>query len=130
MPEMPRTNFFRSLFGSVASSAVSKQSDRDELFGECSAGKPSRGVAKHIGSAAGSAPASGSNPAGLDKLKGAAMGAMGHDMRLAREGLDERGEKLSEIEDRTFQMMHQSESYAQTAHQLAQKFKDKKWYQF
>lgn len=121
MPEMPRTNFFKSLFGSVASSAASKQSDRDELFGECSAGKASRGVAKHIGS---------SGQSGLDKLKSAAVGTMGHDLRLAREGLDERGEKLGEIEDRTLQMMLQSESYAQSAHQLAQKFKDKKWYQF
>lgn len=125
MPEMPRTNFFKSLF-SVSQSA--RQSDRDELFGECSAGKPSRGVAKHIGTAAGAA--GGSTVSGMDKLKGAAVGTMGHDMRMAREGLDERGEKLSEIEDRTLNLMNQSENYAQAAHQLAQKFKDKKWYQF
>lgn len=123
MPEMPRGNFFKSLF-SVTSSA-SKQSDRDELFSECSAGKAQRGVAKHI-SSSGSAGA----PSGLDKLKGAAAGTMGHDLRVAREGLDERGEKLGEIEDKTLIMMNQSESYAQAAHQLAQKFKDKKWYQF
>lgn len=122
MPEMPRPNFFKSLF-SVTSSVTSKQSERDELFGECSAGKASRGVAKHIGSGT----ASGS---GLEKLKGAAVGTMGHDLRVAREGLDERGEKLGDIEDKTLQMMNQSESYAQAAHQLAQKFKDKKWYQF
>jgi len=118
MPEMPRANFFKSLF-SVSSSAASKQSDRDELFGECQAGKASRGVAKHI-----------SSGTGLDRLKGAAVGSMGHEMRLAREGLDERGEKLGEIEDKTLQMLNQSESYSQAAHQLAQKFKDKKWYQF
>jgi syntaxin-binding protein 5 len=126
MPEMPRTNFFKSLF---SGSQSARQSDRDELFGECSAGKPSRGVAKHIGAAQ-----TGSNStvggAGLEKLKGAAAGTMGHDVRMAREGLDERGEKLSEMEDRTLNMMNQSESYAQAAHQLAQKFKDKKWYQF
>lgn len=115
MPEMPRGNFFKSLF-SVTSSAASKQSDRDELFGECSSGKPSRGIAKHI--------------SGLDKLKGAAASTMGHDVRFAREGLDERGEKLSDLEDKTLQMMNQSETYSQAAHQLAQKFKDKKWYQF
>lgn len=115
MPEMPRGNFFKSLF-SVTSSAASKQSDRDELFGECSSGKPSRGIAKHI--------------SGLDKLKGAAASTMGHDIRFAREGLDERGEKLSDLEDKTLQMMNQSETYSQAAHQLAQKFKDKKWYQF
>lgn len=119
MPEMPRGNFFKSLF-SVTISAASKQSDRDELFGETSAGKPSRTVAKYVG---------GASSTGIDKLKGAGS-SMAHDMRLAREGLDERGEKLSEIEDKTLQMMNQSESYAQAAHQLAQKFKDKKWYQF
>lgn len=122
MPEMPRGNFFKSLF-SVTSSAASKQSDRDELFSECSAGKAQRGVAKHIPSTTG-------GPAGLDKLKGAAVGTMGHDVRVAREGLDERGEKLSEIDDKTLLMLNQSESYSQAAHQLAQKFKDKKWYQF
>lgn len=123
MPEMPRANFFKSLFSVASSSAASKQSDRDELFGGDS-GKASRGVAKHF-STSGSTVAS-----GMDKLRSAAVGTMGHDLRVAREGLDERGEKLGEIEDRTLQMMNQSESYAQSAHQLAQKFKDKKWYQF
>lgn len=127
MPEMPRGNFFKSLF-SVTSSAASKQSDRDELFSECSAGKAQRGVAKHISGSSTTSGAAG--PSGLDKLKGAAAGTMGHDLRVAREGLDERGEKLGELEDRTLAMMNQSESYAQAAHQLAQKFKDKKWYQF
>lgn len=118
MPEMPRANFFKALF---SVSQASKQSDRDELFGE--AGRGPRGVAKHTGGAS-------STGGGLDKLKSAATGTMGHDMRLAREGLDERGEKLNELEDRTLAMLNQSESYAQAAHQLAQKFKDKKWYQF
>lgn len=118
MPEQPRANFFRSLF-SVASSAASRQSERDELFGQSGAGKPPRTLAKHIGA-----------PAALEKLKGAAQGTMGFEMRQAREGLDERGEKLGELEDRTLQMMNQADSYATAAHQLAQKFKDKKWYQF
>lgn len=122
MPEMPRTNFFKSLFSVATSSAASRQSDRDELFGESSAGKASRGVAKHI--------SSGSQSSAMDKLKSAAVGSMGHEMRMAREGLDERGEKLGDIEDRTLQMMNQSENYAHAASQLAQKFKDKKWYQF
>lgn len=116
MPEMPRANFFKSLFSAAtASSAAQRQSERDELFGECAAGKPSRGVAKHI--------------SGLDKLKGA-QGGLGQELRMAREGLDERQEKLSEIEDKTLQMLNQSETYAQTAHNLAQKFKEKKWYHF
>lgn len=115
MPETPRANFFKSLF-SATSSAANRQSERDELFGESGAGKASRNVAKHISS--------------LDKLKANAQSGIGQDLRLAREGLDERGEKLSEIEDRTLSMMNQAESYSQSAHQLAQKFKDKKWYQF
>lgn len=135
MPEMPRGgNFFKSLF-SVTSSITSKQNERDELFGnESIAGKPSKGIAKHISaSLASGASASGSTAtagANTDKLKQAAAGTMGHDLRLAREGLDERGEKLGAIEDQTAQMMNQAESYSQAAHQLAQKFKDKKWYQF
>lgn len=123
MPEMPRPNFFKSLLSSVsgagATSSAKQQSERDELFGELGAGKAQRGVAKHIGGSS-----------ALDKLKGAAVGTMGHELRMAREGLDERGEKLSEVEDRTQHMMMQSEMYANAAHQLAQKFKDKKWYQF
>lgn len=122
MPEMPRPNFFKSLLSSVsgagATSSAKQQSERDELFGELGAGKAQRGVAKHIGGST------------MDRLKGAAVGTMGHEMRMAREGLDERGEKLSEVEDRTQHMMMQSEMYANAAHQLAQKFKDKKWYQF
>lgn len=114
MPEMPRPNFFKSLF-SVASSAVNKQTERDELFGESGAGKPPRAVAKHISN--------------FDKLKGA-QGGLASELLQAREGLNERGEKLSEIEDRTLSMMNQAEGYSQAAHQLAQKYKDKKWYQF
>lgn len=114
MPETPRASFIKSLF-SVASSVANRQSERDELFGESGAGKAPSTVAKHISS--------------LDKLKGAQSG-IAQDLRMAREGLDERGEKLSEIEDKTLIMMNQAENYSQTAHQLAQKLKDKKWYQF
>lgn len=114
MPETPRANFFKSLF-SAASSAATRQSERDELFGESGAGKGSKNVAKHISS--------------LDKLKGAQAG-IGSDLRAAFQGLDERGEKLGELEDRVLNMMNQADTYSQTAHQLAQKYKDKKWYQF
>lgn len=125
MPEVPRANFFKSLF-SVSQSA--RQSDRDELFAE--SGKPSRAVAKHVGASGSSSTSGGGGGGGIEKLKGAAVGTMGHDMRVAREGLDERGERLGQIEDQTLNMLNSSESYAQAAHQLAQKFKDKKWYQF
>lgn len=46
------------------------------------------------------------------------------------QGLSERGEKLDALEDRTRQMRDQAEHYSRNAHALAQKFKDKKWYQF
>lgn len=92
----------------------------DIKVSENSAGKPSRGVARHI-------PGAGS---GMDKLNRAAAGTIGHELRMAREGLDERGEKLSELEDKTLQMMNQAESYGQSASNLVAKFKDKKWYQF
>ncbi|KAG9510031.1 Ribonucleoside-diphosphate reductase large subunit [Fragariocoptes setiger] len=108
MPEMPKQNFFKSLF-----STGPKASDRDELFSE--AGKASRSVARHIPGAA-----------GLDRLKSAAHGTMAHEMRVAREGLDERGEKLSELEDKTLQMMNSADTYSKSAHDLVQKFKDKK----
>ena len=44
--------------------------------------------------------------------------------------LGERGEKLSGLSDRTEEMAMQAEAYANTAHQLMMKYKDKKWYQF
>ena len=42
----------------------------------------------------------------------------------------ERGEKLSEAEERTERMKMEAEEYSKTAHQLMLKYKDKKWYQF
>jgi syntaxin-binding protein 5 len=41
----------------------------------------------------------------------------------------ERGEKLSQLEDRTARMMNESENFASSAHTLMLKYKDKKWYQ-
>lgn len=124
MPEQPRANFFKSLF---SVSQASKQSDRDELFGESASGKAAKSVAKHLG---GSGASGQPQLSSMEKLKSAAIGTMGHEMRMAREGLDERGERLGELEDHTLNMLNQSETYAQAAHQLAQKFKEKKWYQF
>ena len=47
-----------------------------------------------------------------------------------QQALHERGEKLSELEERTAQMMANAENFSQASHQLMQKYKDKKWYQF
>ncbi len=46
------------------------------------------------------------------------------------QNLAERGENLSQLEDRTEKMMSEAESFQSAARQLATKFKDKKWYQF
>lgn len=46
-----------------------------------------------------------------------------------RQGLNERGEKLEALEDTTQQLRDQAEQYSKNVHALAQKFKEKKWYQ-
>ena len=42
----------------------------------------------------------------------------------------ERGEKLSELEEKTERMKLEAEAYGSTSHQLKMKYKDKKWFQF
>jgi len=42
----------------------------------------------------------------------------------------ERGEKLSELEEKTERMKLEAEAYSSTSHQLKMKYRDKKWYQF
>jgi syntaxin-binding protein 5 len=41
----------------------------------------------------------------------------------------ERGERLSELEERTAQMRNEAEEYSRMASQLKAKYRDKKWYQ-
>lgn len=88
-------------------------------------------------------------------MKGAASGVVG-DLARARIALDERGQKLGELEERTAAMMASAESFSKHAHdvctvhffdylivftvslsltrfvscpQMMLKYKDKKWYQ-
>jgi len=42
----------------------------------------------------------------------------------------ERGERLGELEERTAQMRSEAEEFSKSAHQLKNKYRDKKWYQF
>ena len=42
----------------------------------------------------------------------------------------ERGEKIGELDDSSARMMNQAENFAQAAHQVMLRYKDKKWYQF
>ncbi|XP_075551849.1 syntaxin-binding protein tomosyn isoform X5 [Dermacentor variabilis] len=113
MPEAPKQSFFKGLFGGGPSVL-----DREELFGEAS-GKPSKTVARHIPGSTGN----------MEAVR-AQAGTLAGEVMKARQGLVERGEALSQLEERTARMMSEAESYANTTHQLMNKYKDKKWYQF
>uniref|UniRef100_A0A8C6KL06 Syntaxin-binding protein 5-like n=1 Tax=Nothobranchius furzeri TaxID=105023 RepID=A0A8C6KL06_NOTFU len=112
-PEAPNRGFFKGLFGGGAQSL-----DREELFGELAAGKASRSLAQHI-----------PGPGGIEGMKGAASGVVG-ELARARIALDERGQKLGELEERTAAMMASADSFSKHAHDMMLKCKDKKWYQF
>lgn len=43
--------------------------------------------------------------------------------------LNERGDKLSALEDRTARMANEAENFSSAAHQLMVKYRDRKWYQ-
>ncbi|CAN7989536.1 unnamed protein product [Ixodes hexagonus] len=113
MPEAPKQSFFRGLFGGGPSVL-----DREELFGEAS-GKASKTVARHIPGSTGN----------VEAMR-AQAGTLAGEVMRARQGLTERGEALTQLEDRTARMMTEAESFANTTHQLMNKYKDKKWYQF
>ncbi|XP_076015282.1 syntaxin-binding protein 5-like isoform X2 [Genypterus blacodes] len=112
-PEAQNRGFLKGFFG-----GNSHTFDREELFGEAAAGKGSRSLAQHI-------PGQG----GVEGMKVAASGVVG-DLARARIALDERGQRLGELEERTALMMTSAESFSKHAHELMLKCKDKKWYQF
>ncbi|TFK04139.1 cyclic AMP-dependent transcription factor ATF-1 [Platysternon megacephalum] len=112
-PEAQNRGFLKGLFGGSGQTF-----DREELFGEASAGKASRSLAQHI-------PGSG----GIEGMKGAAGGVIG-DLTRARLALDERGQRLGELDEKTASMMASAEAFSKHAHELMLKYKDKKWYQF
>ncbi|XP_039601888.1 syntaxin-binding protein 5-like isoform X10 [Polypterus senegalus] len=112
-PEAQNRGFLKGLFGGSGQTF-----DREELFGEAAAGKASRSLAQHI-----------PGPGGIEGMKAAAGGVVG-DLARARVALDERGQRLGELEDRTAAMMSSAEAFSKHAHELMLKYKDKKWYQF
>ncbi|XP_043579038.1 syntaxin-binding protein 5 isoform X11 [Bombus pyrosoma] len=112
MPEPPKESFFKGLFG-----GGSRSLDREELFGE-SSGRASRTVAKHI---------PGPNAA-TENMRERVTTATG-EVNVAHQMVLERGEKLSQLEERTGRMMSEAEGFSQSAHGLMLKYKDKKWYQ-
>ncbi|NXW45605.1 STB5L protein, partial [Nyctiprogne leucopyga] len=112
-PEAQNRGFLKGLFGGSGQAF-----DREELFGEATAGKASRSLAQHI-------PGAG----GIEGVRGAAGGVIG-DLTRARIALDERGQKLGELDERTASMMASAEAFSKHAHEVMLKYKDKKWYQF
>ncbi|XP_066589004.1 syntaxin-binding protein 5 isoform X4 [Prorops nasuta] len=112
MPEPPKESFFKGLFG-----GGSRSLDREELFGE-SSGRASRTIAKHI---------PGPNAA-TESLRERVSTATG-DVAVAHQMVMERGDKLSQLEERTGRMMSEAENFSTSAHGLMLKYKDKKWYQ-
>ncbi|XP_071004788.1 syntaxin-binding protein 5-like [Oncorhynchus clarkii lewisi] len=111
-PEAQNQGFLKGFFGSNAQTF-----DREELFGEAAAGKASRSLAQHI-----------PVPMGLENVRAAAGGVVG-DLARARIALEQRGERLGELEERTTLMMKSAETFSTHAHQVMLKHKDKKWYQ-
>lgn len=130
-PEAPNRGFFKGLFGGGAQSL-----DREELckphtclwwlysllyfcpacsitsclpssVGEVAAGRASKSLAQHI-----------PGPGGIEGMKGAASGVVG-DLARARIALDERGQKLGELEERTAAMMASADSFSKHAHDVS-----------
>lgn len=79
------------------------------VVGEAAAGKASRSLAQHI-------PGQGS----VEAVRIAAGGAVG-DLARARIALDERGQRLGELEERTAHMMASAETFSKHAHEVIQK---------
>ncbi|MGH0153612.1 UNVERIFIED_CONTAM: hypothetical protein FKN15_051578 [Acipenser sinensis] len=99
-PEAQNRGFLKGLFGGSGQTF-----DREELFGEAAAGKASRSLAQHI-----------PGPGSMEGMKAAAGGVAG-DLARARIALDERGQRLGELEDRTAAMMGSAESFSKHAHE-------------
>ena len=75
--------------------------------GEATAGKASRSLAQHI-----------PGPGGIEGMKGAAGGVMG-ELTRARIALDERGQRLGELEEKTAGMMTSAEAFSKHAHEVS-----------
>lgn len=139
MPEPPKEGFFKGLFGGGV-----RPLDREELctsfpnsnfilgshfisiiffflftipVGE-STGKAGRGVARHIPGPA----------ANLETLTYKA-GSVAAEVQKTRQALNERGDKLGMLEDRTQRMANEAENFSNAAHQLMVRCRERKWYQ-
>lgn len=88
------------------------------LVGETAAGKASRSLAQHI-----------PGPGNMEGMKGAASGVVG-ELARARIALDERGQKLGELEERTAAMMASAESFSKHAHDVRERHLFERLYNF
>ncbi|XP_040172146.1 syntaxin-binding protein 5 isoform X3 [Anopheles arabiensis] len=112
MPEAPKESFFKGLFGGGM-----RNLDREELFGE-SSGKANRSVAKHI-----------PGPNADIQALNARTTSVTSEIGKAHQLMLERGDKLSQLEERTERMANEAQQFSSSAHLLMNKYKDKKWYQ-
>lgn len=85
--------------------------------GEQMSGKASKSVAKQI-------------PSAKFEMQKAQTGSLAAELSKTRQALSERGEHLEKLEDRTERMANEAEGFREMSHQLLNKYKDKKWYQF
>ncbi|XP_007450584.1 PREDICTED: syntaxin-binding protein 5-like [Lipotes vexillifer] len=102
----------------VSPTEIQRLTYSQEMCDNLQVGKASRSLAQHI-----------PGPGGIEGMKGAAGGVMG-ELTRARIALDERGQRLGELEEKTAGMMTSAEAFSKHAHELMLKYKDKKWYQF
>jgi len=56
-------------------------------------------------------------------------GSVAAEVAKTRMALNERGDKLGKLEDRTERMANEAENFSQAAHQLMVRCRDRKWYQ-
>ena len=103
-PKLPHTKSFLDELTTDVS--PSPRLPRRPLVGEASAGKASRSLAQHI-----------PGQVGMEGMKAAAGGVVG-DLARARIALDERGQRLGELEDRTAHMMTSAETFSKHAHEV------------
>uniref|UniRef100_A0A5S6QDC9 LLGL domain-containing protein n=1 Tax=Trichuris muris TaxID=70415 RepID=A0A5S6QDC9_TRIMR len=111
-PQPPKQSFFKELF-----SISSRTLDREELFGGLSR-KPVKTISQRN-------PQSGH---GLDAATRKSV-AGASEIQRAKMALSERGEKLSDLEDRTTFLTESAKAYADHVQELMLKQKNKKWYQ-
>lgn len=64
----------------------------------------------------------------MEKLQETSSGLAGV-LARNKQALTERGEKLSDLDVKTAEMNLRAKAFADAAHQLSLKYKDKKWYQ-